>query len=102
MSAGGPRGGESSPIGDEKTIGEFLSGSEPVVFKLTYDTNPIIIRINLSHSLHQPKPSGSGAGHHKGFFETSGYSSVAPNSSSFIEDVIEVQTHSTCSVYCLK
>jgi|LauGreDrversion4_2_1035121.scaffolds.fasta_scaffold278329_1 hypothetical protein len=57
-------------LSDEKSIAELglIGGqrgfAENVILKVIFDVNPIIIRVNLSHSMHQPKPSGSGAGHH--------------------------------------
>ena len=88
MSAGG-RGsvdGSHYALSDEKTLGELGLVSaekalEPIILKVMFDMNPIIIRVNLSHSMHQPKPSGSGAGYHnQRLFDTSGYSSAGwPN-----------------------
>ncbi len=61
---GQPRDG--GILSDEKTLYDLgcLQYGTDITMKLSVDTNPIIIRVNLNHSLHQPKPSGSGAGYH--------------------------------------
>ncbi len=74
--------GAQHALSDEKTLFELglmnaERGLEPVILKVMFDMNPILIRVNLSHSMHQQKPSGSGAGYHnQRIFETSGYSSA--------------------------
>lgn len=57
MSAGGSRESTQNALSDEKTLAELGLASEekalePIMLKVTFDTNPIIIRVNLSHSMH--------------------------------------------------
>ena len=73
---------------DEKTLKSQIPGTEhgQLSLRLTIDSNPIMIRVNLNHSMHEPKHSGA---------------SKQQDVSAF-EDTLEVQTFSTCSIHCLK
>ena len=92
---------------DDKTLGELgiISDEtrEEAILKITIDTNLITIRVNLNHSMHQQKPSGN-QGNSK-IFDTSGYSSAGGplgQNNTLFEELLELQTFTTCSIYCLK
>ena len=83
--------GQRLNLGDEKTLADHgVSGTSSTYF-LTVDSNPIILRVNLSHSMHQSKPSGSGTGYNsKGAIDLSGCSGGGFTLGNSIDEIVDV------------
>ena len=89
---------ENLPLSDEKTIQELgLSKSSDSFtkeqsLKLSVDASPLLVRVNLGHSL----PRSRSVQVESSFCSSSGGFN-GPQ-----EELIDIQTSYNCSVYCLK
>lgn len=84
---------ETHSLSDEKTLLDLgLSRATNRDLKLTIEGAPLVVRVNLAHSLPRSK-------------SVQVDTSVCSSSGGFNgqhDETIEIQTYSTCSVYCLK